>query len=63
MYVDVWNRSEMFRNLKFLQGLMPDYNDQTKGGPGSSHESRNHTFSEYLIMISCCKIWIFTTMQ
>ena len=29
MYVDVWNRSEIFRNLKSVQGLMPDYNDQT----------------------------------
>ena len=29
MYVDVWNRSEIFRNLKSVQGLIPDYNDQT----------------------------------
>ena len=29
MYVDVWNRSEIFRNLKSLQALMPDYNGQT----------------------------------
>ena len=29
MYVDVWNRSEIYRNLKSVQGLMPDYNDQT----------------------------------
>ena len=28
MFVDVWNRSEMFRNLKFVHCLMPDYNDQ-----------------------------------
>ena len=29
MYVDVCNRSEIFRNLKSVQGLIPDYNDQT----------------------------------
>ena len=29
MYVDVWNRSELFTNLKSVQDLMPDYNDQT----------------------------------
>ena len=29
MYVDVWNRGEFFRNLKSVQGLMPDHNDQT----------------------------------
>ena len=29
MYVDVWNTGELFRNLKSVQGLMPDYNDQT----------------------------------
>ena len=29
MYVDVQNRSEIFRNLKSVQGLMPDCNDQT----------------------------------
>ena len=29
MFVGVWNRSEMFRNLKFVHRFMPDYNDQT----------------------------------
>ena len=30
MYVDVWNRSEIFRNSMSVQGLMTDHNDQTK---------------------------------
>ena len=29
MYVDLSNGSEIFRNVKSVQGLMPDYNDQT----------------------------------
>ena len=29
MYVDLLNGTEIFRNLKSVQGLMPDYNDQT----------------------------------
>ena len=29
MYVDLLNGSEIFTNLKSLQGLMPNYNDQT----------------------------------
>ena len=29
MYVDVWNRSEIFRNFESFQGLMRDYNDHT----------------------------------
>ena len=27
MYVDVWNRNEIFRNLKPVQRLMNNYND------------------------------------
>ena len=29
MYVDLSDGSEIFSNLKSVQGLMPDYNDQT----------------------------------
>ena len=29
MFVDVRNRSEKCRNLKSVQGLMPDYSSQT----------------------------------
>ena len=29
MYVDVRNRSKIFRNLKYVEGLMPDYDGQT----------------------------------
>ena len=28
MYVDVWNRSEIFRKSKINQGEKPDYYDQ-----------------------------------
>ena len=27
MYVDVWNRSEVFRKSKVSQGVKPDYHD------------------------------------
>ena len=27
MYVDVWNRSEIFKKSKISQGVKPDYND------------------------------------
>ena len=29
MYVDVWKRSEIFRNSKYFEGWMPDYDDKT----------------------------------
>ena len=28
MYVDVWNRSEVFRKSKVSQGVKPDYYDR-----------------------------------
>ena len=28
MYVDVWNRSEIFMRLKISQGVKPDYHDR-----------------------------------
>ena len=28
MYVDMWNRSRIFRKSKISQGIEPDYNDQ-----------------------------------
>ena len=42
MYVDVWNRSEMCKNLKSVQGLMPDYNDQTN-------------LSKLACIVHCCR--------
>ena len=43
MYVDVWNRSKIFRNFESVQVLMPDYNDQTNLSKlaGIAHFCRN----------------------
>ena len=59
MYVDFSDGSEIFRNLKSVQGLMPDYNDQTSLRKLASIVNFRRNLGDVLEIIS---VWHFNLM-
>ena len=58
MYVHVWNISEIFRNLKSVQWLMPAYNDQTNLSKLACSVNYGRNLGDMLEIIFVCGILV-----